>query len=170
MKFERLSHLNRIIFFLTVMTAAVAGSGFPAAAATDSRDDVQSTVVEGQIAPRLQNLGNHRFPVTTTSARAQLFINQGMMLTYGFNHAEAARSFREAAHLDPNCAMAYWGTALVLGPNINMAMAPEAEPKAYELLQATIARKKEGFAKRAGLCRCFGCALLGRKKSGRQCP
>ncbi|MEE4604777.1 MAG: hypothetical protein V2J65_26105, partial [Desulfobacteraceae bacterium] len=69
-------------------------------------DDVQSTALPGQIAPRLQNLGNHKFPVTTTSARAQLFINQAMMLVYGFNHAEATRSFREAARLDPNCAMA----------------------------------------------------------------
>jgi tetratricopeptide (TPR) repeat protein len=105
-------------------------------------DDVQSTALSGQIAPRLQNLGNHKFPVTTNSARAQLFINQAMMLVYGFNHAEATRSFREAARLDPDCAMAYWGMALVLGPNINMEMAPEAEPKAYELIQKAIALKK----------------------------
>jgi hypothetical protein len=60
-----------------------------ATAQPKSQNDVQSTVVEGQIAPRLQNLGNHKFPVTTGSANAQLFINQGLMLTYGFNHAEA---------------------------------------------------------------------------------
>ena len=96
----------------------------------------------GQIAPRLQNLGNHKFPVTTNSARAQLFFSQGMMLTYGFNHAEATRSFREVIRLDPNCAMAYWGMALVLGPNINMAMAPEAEPQAYELIQKAVFLKE----------------------------
>ena len=110
-------------------------------------DDVQSTALPGQIAPRLQNLGNHKFPVTTTSARAQLFINQAIMLVYGFNHAEATRSFREAARLDPDCAMAYWGMALVLGPNINMAMAPEAEPKAYELLQKAIVLKNNASEK-----------------------
>jgi tetratricopeptide (TPR) repeat protein len=109
---------------------------------TNPKNDVQSTVVPGQIAPRLQNLGNHKFPVTTGSARAQLFINQGLMLTYGFNHAEASRSFREAARLDPKCAMAYWGMALVLGPNINLAMAPEKEPQAYEMMQKAIALKK----------------------------
>jgi tetratricopeptide (TPR) repeat protein len=65
-----------------------------------------------------------------------------MMLVYGFNHAEADRSFREAARLDPKCAMAYWGMALVLGPNINMAMPPEAEPQAYEMIQKAIALKK----------------------------
>ena len=46
------------------------------ASQTNEQDDVQATVVPGQLAPRLQNLGNHTFPVTTNSARAQLFINQ----------------------------------------------------------------------------------------------
>ena len=54
------------------------------------------------LAPRLQNLGVHTFPVSTKVARAQLFMNQGLNLTYGFNHAEAARAFAEAARLDPN--------------------------------------------------------------------
>src|SRR5688572_32100493 len=89
----------------------------------------------GQLAPRLQNLGSHVFPVTTRSEQAQLFINQGLNLAYGFNHAEAGRAFREAARLDPECAMAYWGQALVLGPNINVPMNPEDEPKAYELVR-----------------------------------
>ena len=93
------------------------------------------------LAPRLQNLGVHTFPVTTKVARAQLFMNQGLNLTYGFNHAEAARAFAEAARLDPNLAMAYWGQALVLGPNINAPMAPEAEPKALALVQQAMALK-----------------------------
>ena len=87
------------------------------------------------LAPRLQNLGVHTFKVTTKSARAQLFINQGVNLAYGFNHAEAARAFAEAARLDPDCAMAYWGHALVLGPNINAPMDPKDEAAAYELAQ-----------------------------------
>jgi tetratricopeptide (TPR) repeat protein len=95
----------------------------------------------GALAPRLQNLGVHTFPVTTGSPQAQLFINQGVNLAYGFNHAEAARAFAEAARLDPDCAMAYWGHALVLGPNINMGMPPEEEPKAYELAQKAVSLK-----------------------------
>jgi tetratricopeptide (TPR) repeat protein len=95
----------------------------------------------GALAPRLQNLGTHPFKVTTTSPRAQQFINQGVNLAYGFNHAEAARAFAEAARLDPSCAMAYWGHALVLGPNINAPMAPEDEPKAYELAQKAMSLK-----------------------------
>jgi hypothetical protein len=89
----------------------------------------------GELAPRLQNLGKHVFRVSTKSKQAQLYVNQGVNLAYGFNHAEAGRSFREAARLDPKLAMAYWGQALVLGPNINAAMAAEEEPKAYALAQ-----------------------------------
>ena len=61
----------------------------------------------GELAPRLQNLGAHTFPVTTRSRQAQRFVNQGVNLAYGFNHAEAGRAFREAARLDPKCAMCY---------------------------------------------------------------
>jgi tetratricopeptide (TPR) repeat protein len=95
----------------------------------------------GALAPRLQNVGKHVFPVTTHSEQARLFMNQGLNLTYGFNHAEAGRAFAEAARLDPHAAMAYWGQALVLGPTINSPMAPEDEPKAYELIQKAIAMK-----------------------------
>jgi tetratricopeptide (TPR) repeat protein len=93
------------------------------------------------VAPRLQNLGVHTFKVTTKSARAQLFMNQGVNLAYGFNHAEAARAFAEAARLDPDCAMAYWGHALVLGPNINAPMDPQDEPRARELVARAVALK-----------------------------
>src|SRR5687768_15906446 len=97
---------------------------------------------QGQIAPRLQDLGKHTFPVTTRQRQAQLFFNQGINLAYGFNHAEAARAYREVARLDPRSAMAYWGQALVLGPNINAPMTPEDEPKAWELIQKAISLKK----------------------------
>ncbi|WMI64555.1 hypothetical protein RBH94_10835 [Aestuariibaculum sp. YM273] len=72
-----------------------------------------------QIAPLFENLGNHSYKVSTTNALAQRFFNQGIRLTYAFNHAEAHRSFMETSRLDPSCAMAYWGQAYTLGPNIN---------------------------------------------------
>jgi tetratricopeptide (TPR) repeat protein len=96
------------------------------------------------IAPRLQNLGVHTFPIATSNDRAQLFMNQGVNLAYAFNHAEAARAFAEVARLDPQSPMAYWGHALVLGPNINATMNPEDEPKALEL-----ANKAAALASRA---------------------
>jgi tetratricopeptide (TPR) repeat protein len=95
----------------------------------------------GAFAPLLQGLGAHTFPVTTKSSQAQLYVSQGVNLAYGFNHAEAGRAFREAARLDPECAMAYWGQALVLGPNINAAMDSNDEPKAHELAQKALALK-----------------------------
>ena len=103
------------------------------------------------LAPRLQNLGVHTFPVSTKSARAQLFINQGLNLSYAFNHAEAGRAFAEAARLDGKLAMAYWGQALVLGPNINAPMDPAEEPRALALIQkavslkATVTPRERGF-------------------------
>jgi tetratricopeptide (TPR) repeat protein len=93
------------------------------------------------LAPRLQNLGVHTFPTSTKNRRAQQFINQGLNLTYAFNHAEAARAFAEAARLDPTSAMAYWGQAFVLGPNINAPMSPEDEPRALELIKKAVALK-----------------------------
>jgi len=56
--------------------------------------------------------GNVRFPVTTNSPKAQAFINQGVGQLHGFWYLEAERSFRQAAALDENCAMAYWGAAM----------------------------------------------------------
>ena len=76
--------------------------------------------------PLYDDLGTLHMPITTTSKRAQAYFNQGMRLTFAFNHAEAARAFRAAQDADPGCAMCYWGEALVLGPNINAPMFPEA--------------------------------------------
>ena len=113
----------------------------------DEPKDAPAPAPGQPLAPRLQNLGVHTFPVHTKVARAQLFMNQGLNLTYGFNHAEAGRAFAEAARLDPSLAMAYWGQALVLGPNINAPMTPDVEPKAFELLQKAIALKGKATAK-----------------------
>jgi len=89
-------------------------------------------------APLFTNLGKLEFPITTSSELAQKYFNQGVTLTYGFNHAEAFRSYREVSHLDSNCAMAYWGMAIVLGPNINAAMDNADVPTAYDAIQKAI--------------------------------
>ena len=72
-----------------------------------------------QISPLFNNLGNLHFDISTSVDRAQAFFDQGLKLSYAFNHAEGHRSFMEAARLDPNSAMSYWGQAFALGPNIN---------------------------------------------------
>jgi tetratricopeptide (TPR) repeat protein len=101
----------------------------------------EQSAPSGAVAPRLMNLGSHTFPVSNASADAQRFIDQGVRLVYGFNHAEAGRAFAEAARLSPDCAMAYWGQALVLGPNINAPMDPRDEPRALELARQAVAKK-----------------------------
>ena len=68
------------------------------------------------------DLSASRLPVTTAVDLARRYFNQGLLLSYGFNHAGAIRSFREAQRLDPKCAMCWWGEAAALGPNINAAM------------------------------------------------
>jgi tetratricopeptide (TPR) repeat protein len=81
--------------------------------------------------PLYKNLGKLHVPVTTSSPKAQAYFDQGLRLTFAFNHAEATRAFRAAQQADPNCAMCYWGEALSLGPNINAPMFPEAAAPAY---------------------------------------
>ena len=80
----------------------------------------------------MNNLGNYSFKISTPIEEAQKFFNQGLNLYYGFNHLEAYRSFREAARLDPGCAMCWWGQALSLGPNINSPMDPADASLVYK--------------------------------------
>ena len=94
-----------------------------------------AAVAEDPLAPLLDGIGDHHFSITTDSKLAQRFFNQGLILTYGFNHVEALRAFREAARLDPTCGICYWGVALALGPNINAPMSEAAVPQAWEAIQ-----------------------------------
>jgi len=77
-------------------------------------------------APMFQGLGGHHNPISTHSDQAQLYFDQGVRLLFAFNQAEAIRSFREAARLDPDCAMCWWGVGFALGTNINLPMQPDA--------------------------------------------
>jgi len=72
--------------------------------------------------PLYGDLSAARLPVTAAGDEAKRYFNQGLMLNYGFNHAGAVRSFREAQRRDPGCALCWWGEALALGPNINAPM------------------------------------------------
>ena len=98
-------------------------------------------------APLLKGLGDLSHPITTSSPLAQRYFDQGLMLAYNFNHAEAVRSFRAAAELDPNCAMAWWGVAYCEGPNINLPMMPDRYPKAWEALNMARALKSKASAR-----------------------
>jgi tetratricopeptide (TPR) repeat protein len=82
--------------------------------------------------PLFTDLGSYHRAISTKNAPAQKYFDQGLRLAYGFNHDEAERAFREAARLDPKCAICWWGVALVLGPNINLPMDPDRNAKAVE--------------------------------------
>ena len=84
-------------------------------------------------------LGDINHPVSTSNPEAQKFFNQGLSYVYAFNHEEAIRSFKQAAQLDPQLAMAYWGVALALGSNYNVPADHNALLEAYANLQKAIA-------------------------------
>jgi len=81
--------------------------------------------------PLYDNLGELHRETATASPRAQQYFDQGLRLTYAFNHPEAVDAYRQAAALDPDCAMCYWGIAWALGPNINAGMDSAAGAAAY---------------------------------------
>lgn len=99
--------------------------------------------VEKLPGPLLDGLGDLHHPVTTQSAQTQRYFDQGLRLLYGFNHREAIRSFRSAAHLDPQCAMAYWGVAYASGPHVNRPMDSNDTAQAWIALQRAVALKPQ---------------------------
>lgn len=89
--------------------------------------------------PRLlDDLGDHHRAITTSSELAQRYFDQGLILSYGFNHEAAIDAFRAAASLDPGCAMCFWGVAWASGPNINAPMGPEAAAVALAATQEAL--------------------------------
>lgn len=99
-------------------------------------------------APLFEGMGDYHRVITTSDPGAQRYFNQGMVLAFGFNHAEAIRSFRAAQKLDDQCAMCYWGEALATGPNINVTskgkaiMSPEERVAAYAAVQRAVELKE----------------------------
>lgn len=91
--------------------------------------------------PLYDNLGSHTHRISTANPQAQRYFDQGLRLTYGFNHGEAIRAFREAARLDSTCAMCWWGVANAYGPNINMPMDSAAEVSAWQAIQQAVRLK-----------------------------
>ncbi len=129
--------------------------------------------------PLYADLTHSRFPLTTTSAEARRYFSQGLLLAYGFNHAGAVRSFREAQRLDPGCALCWWGEAVALGPNINapmeerdrtaaldamdraMALRDRASPMERALIEAAALRyARDPAADRAALDAAYADAML----------
>jgi hypothetical protein len=64
----------------------------------------------------MPGMGKVHFPVTSKKPEVQAFIDQGVGQLHSFYYFESERSFRQAAKVDPTCAIAYWGMAM---SNIN---------------------------------------------------
>ena len=96
--------------------------------------------------PLYTNLGLHTKRISTNVAATQQYFDQGLRLVYGFNHAEAIRSFTRAAELDPTCAMCYWGIALAYGPNVNAPMDAASGGAAYAAAQKALGLKSRATA------------------------
>src|ERR1700729_2151605 len=135
---------RRILFFAAEMLLCIAVAN-PACADTG---DLQGSI-DSASEPIFDGLGSLHHPVTTktNSTLAQRFFDQGLTFVYAFNHDEAAGSFEQAAHLDPDMAMAYWGIALSLGPNINLPEDTDRGKMAYAAISK--AKSLEGNASAA---------------------
>jgi len=121
---------------------AAAGAAQKAAPAAAAAPAVPGTIVAlAKGAQLFDDLGTHSRPVGTASPEAQRYFDQGLALSYGFNHDEATRSFARAAELDPGCAACLWGVAWTLGPNYNVPMLPDRAQAAWDALQAAVERK-----------------------------
>ena len=101
------------------------GSGFHRGHSMRAMLVMSASVVRPAAVPKValyDGLGTLNFMVTTTNPEAQRYFSQGLAFAYGFNHAAAIASFREAQRLDPECGMCWWGEAFAHGPNINVPM------------------------------------------------
>ena len=95
--------------------------------------------------PLYDGLGSYSRKITTDSAEAQCYFDQGLGFLHGFNHRAAIRAFQQAAEIDPECAMAHWGVSLACGPHINsIAVPPPAAELAWKELE--LAQKNVGNA------------------------
>ncbi|HEX2827999.1 MAG TPA: tetratricopeptide repeat protein [Burkholderiales bacterium] len=94
-----------------------------------------SSGAAGAEPPLMQGLGTRTIRITSSSALARQYFDQGYRLGWGFNHDEAIRAFKKAQELDPQCAMCYWGEAWALGPNINVPMDAKANAPALAALE-----------------------------------
>ena len=96
--------------------------------------------------PLYTDLGSHHKRISTRVPAAQQYFDQGLRLTYGFNHAEAIRSYTHAAELDTTCAICYWGIALAYGPHVNAPMDSASGVAAYAAAQKALALKSHAPA------------------------
>src|SRR5687768_8703146 len=103
--------------------------------------NMSAVAAQNDSVPLYGNLGTYSRKVTTRSALAQQYFDQGLRLTYGFGHPEGVRAFRAAVKHDSACAMCWWGVAWARGPYINARMDSAGGVEAYNAIQRAVALK-----------------------------
>ena len=152
---KKLSFLAGLLFFILIISVFFVDTNPPPnrileanlIAAFDLADQIPANCGEPTFhyqdlktkAPLFEGLGDHTFPISSATPEAQRYFNQGLNLSYGFNHQEAHRSFKEAARISPDAPMTYWGQAYALSPNINDYMLDDERKKAaYESMMKAV--------------------------------
>ena len=130
--------MNRTLVVALAVIAVAAGLFYGRRTSDQSTPPPSPAVAAPIGATLLEGLGDYSFPVTSSHPEVQRWFDQGLMLTYGFNHDAAERTYLKATELDPECAMCWWGAALVLGPHVNSGMDPANNQKAWQRLQRAI--------------------------------
>ena len=117
--------VNRLFgLFCLVLAAAVIST-----ACSDSGGSTPRPVeAAGKTVPMFSDLGSFHRPISTDVPDAQRYFDQGLRLTYAFNHAEAIRAFEEAARLDPRCAHVPLGGRLRARPEHQCADGRRCRP------------------------------------------
>jgi len=132
--------MNRTLVVALAVAALFAGVSVGGLATDPPAPGTPESKAEPLVgATLLVGLGDYHFPITSGQPQVQRWFDQGLMLTFGFNHDAAERSFLKATELDPGCAMCWWGAALVLGPHVNGGMDPANNPVAWTRLQHALA-------------------------------
>ena len=124
-------------------------------------------------APLLKGLGEHTHKISSDIIGVQRYFDQGLIMSFAFNHAEAIRSFIGSQRLDPECAMCFWGEALALGPNINVnsdgkvIMSPENRIQAYKAINKALNLSKKSPEKEQDYIRALSVRYDGNPKTSR---
>ena len=126
----------KLLHIIGFVTAALLVCAAPSSATESTAAAHQKN--HSDTVPLYTNLGSHHKRISTTVPAAQQYFDQGLRLVYGFNHAEAIRSFTRAAELDSSCAMCYWGIALAFGPHVNAPMDAASGVAAYAAVQKAL--------------------------------
>lgn len=124
-------------------------------------------------APLLKGLGEHKHKISSDTYGVQRYFDQGLIMSFAFNHAEAIRSFIGSQRLDPECAMCFWGEALALGPNINVnsdgkvIMSPENRIQAYKAINNALKLSKKSPEKEQDYIKALSVRYDGNPKTNR---